>query len=546
MERRRAARHRHPADAIHHPLGDLKKFSQGNVRGYRTFSDGSSFIEMRWTSGVTEKGSSGSGLFTQNPAASYFEVRGTLSGGESACTNQQGIDYYSRLDLAYPLLAQYLVPGAANPSRTTVAVEYYNATQDSYFVTVDAEEIAGRDNGSPAGWVRTGYRFLAYSDPAVAPTGAQPVCRLYSPPDTRFYSASPQECASMLAQPGQHFVSESAAAFYIQVPDAAGTCPANTRAVFRFVSNAQPSRWRYTAEVDLRDSIVSDGGWTQEGTGSGSNRAVMCTPLSGAAVPAPVMANYQGLWWNASEPGWGINFAHQGDTIFATWFTYDVDGSPLWMVASALKGAGGVYSGTLYRGTGPAFSAVPFDPALVTGTPVGTIALAFADNDSATFSYTVNGVPQSKVITRQVFSSPVPTCAWGGHTDAALATNYQDLWWNAPSGSESGWGINFTHQGNTIFATWFTYGADGRPLWFAVSALLAGPKVYTGNLYMGTGPAYTAAKFDPAKVVGTPVGTATFAFADGNHATFTYTVNGIMQTKTLTREIFVPPGTVCQ
>ena len=170
----------------------------------------------------------------------------------------------------------------------------------------------------------------------------------------------------------------------------------------------------------------------------------------------------------------------------------------------------------------------------------------FADNDTATFAYTVNGVPQSKVITRQVFSSPVPTCTWGGHTDPALATNYQDLWWNAPSGSESGWGINFTHQGNTIFATWFTYGPDGNPLWFAVSAPLTGPKVYTGNLYTGTGPAYTAAKFDPAKVIGTPVGTATFAFADGNHATFTYTVNGITQTKTLTREIFVPPGTVCQ
>ena len=480
-----------PADAIHHPGGDLKKFSQGNVRGYNTFSDGSSFVEMGWTRGVTENGSSGSGLFTQNAAASYFEVRGTLSGGESACTNQQGIDYYTRFDVAYPLLAQYLVPGAANPSRTTVAVEFYHAGQDGYFITVDPQEIAGHDNGAPAGWVRTGYRFLAYSDPAVAPTGAQPVCRLYAPPpfgDTRFYSASPQECASMLAQPGQHFVSESAAAFYVQVPDAAGTCPANTRAVFRFLNNAAPSRWRYTAEVDLRDSMISDGGWTQEGTGSGSNRAVMCTPLTGATAPAPVVANYQGLWWNASEPGWGINFAHQGDTIFATWFTYDLDGSPLWMVASAVKGAGNIYSGTLYRGTGPAFSAMPFDPALVTGTPVGTVAIVFEDNDTATFAYTISGVPQSKVITRQVFSSPVPSCTWGGHTDPALATNYQDLWWNAPSGSESGWGINFTHQGNTIFATWFTYGPDGNPLWFAVSALLTGPKVYTGTSTPARGP----------------------------------------------------------
>lgn len=34
----------------------------------------------------------------------------------------------------------------------------------------------------------------------------------------------------------------------------------------------------------------------------------------------------------------------------------------------------------------------------------------------------------------------------------------------APAGAESGWGVNFTHQGDTIFATWFTYD-DGTPLW---------------------------------------------------------------------------------
>ena len=79
-----------------------------------------------------------------------------------------------------------------------------------------------------------------------------------------------------------------------------------------------------------------------------------------------------------------------------------------------------------------------------------------------------------------------------------------------------------------------------------MSAPLTGPKVYTGELYTGTGPAFSAVKFDPAKVIGKPAGTAKFTFADGNHATFTYTVNGIMQTKTLTREIFVAPGTVCQ
>ncbi len=476
-----------PADAIHHPSGDLKKFSQGNVQGYRTFGDGSSFVEMLWTSGVTEPGSSGSGLFTRNAAANYFEVRGALTGGSSSCTDQQGLDYYSRLDVAYPLVAQYLAPTAANPAKTAPVVEFYNAVQDSYFVTADPYEIAGRDNSVPAGWVRTGYRFLAYTDPAAAPAGAQPVCRLYAPPpwgDTRFYSASAQECAAMLADPALHFISESAAAFRIQVPDASGACPAGTRAVYRFLDLSAPPRRRYTTEVDLRDALLADGGWTQEGTGTGSHRVAMCAPLAGPAGPAPAAANYQGLWWNApagSESGWGISFTHQGDTLFATWFTYDVDGSPLWMVVAAQKTAADVYSGTLYRGTGPAYSAMPFDPALVTSTVVGTATFSFTDGDNGSFAYSIGGVTKTKAITREIFSSPVPTCTWGGTGDPAAATNYQDLWWHAPAGSESGWGIHFTHQGDTIFATWFTYGLDGKPLWLVVSAVLVAPKVYAGD-----------------------------------------------------------------
>ena len=45
------------ADGIHHPEGDLKKFSEGSVQGYDSYSDGSSFVAMQWTQGVTEPAS---------------------------------------------------------------------------------------------------------------------------------------------------------------------------------------------------------------------------------------------------------------------------------------------------------------------------------------------------------------------------------------------------------------------------------------------------------------------------------------------------------
>jgi len=273
-----------------------------------------------------------------------------------------------------------------------------------------------------------------------------------------------------------------------------------------------------------------------------------------AAASAPL--NYEGLWWNsppASESGWGINFAHQGDTIFATWFTYGFDGKPLWLAVVANRTAPGVYAGDLFTTTGPAFDAVPFEPSKVVETTVGKATLTFADSRNATFAYTVNlpaaapgAVVQTKNITRQEFATPVPICTWNGPTPAALAGNYQDLWWRTPASSESGWGINFTHQGNSIFATWFTYAQDGTPLWLAVVANRTAPGVYAGDLFTTTGPAFNAVPFEPSKVVETTVGRATLTFTDGNSATFDYTVNGVSQTKPITRQVFAPPGTVCQ
>lgn len=278
------------------------------------------------------------------------------------------------------------------------------------------------------------------------------------------------------------------------------------------------------------------------------------TPFGGvsAATDVQVIAagppNFEGLWWNAppgSEAGWGMNIVHQGDTIFATWFTYDVTGKGLWMAMAAFPTASGTYTGTLFQATGPPFNAVPFNPLLVVGRTVGTGTLTFTDLDTGTFDYTVNGVTQSKPITREVFGQ-LPTCTFGILSDLTQAYNYQDLWWASPAGLENGWGVNLTHQGDTIFATWFTYDLDGTPLWLAVAAPKTAAGVYSGTFYRTTGPPFNAVPFDPTKVSASPVGTATFTFTDGNKGTFDYTVNGITQSKAITREILVAPGTVCQ
>jgi len=115
-----------------------------------------------------------------------------------------------------------------------------------------------------------------------------------------------------------------------------------------------------------------------------------------------------------------------------------------------------------------------------------------------------------------------------------VGDNYTALWWNE---AESGWGINLNHQGDKIFATLFTYGDDGRPLWLV---LPDGPKQadgsYQGSLYRATGPAFNAVPWTP--ITPQVVGTMRLAFTGTNAGTLTYTYLGRTVTKAITRQQF--------
>lgn len=265
-------------------------------------------------------------------------------------------------------------------------------------------------------------------------------------------------------------------------------------------------------------------------------------------TPQGPATTYQALWWaGPGESGWGVNVAHQGDTLFATWFTYDALGDGVWFVMdNGARTAPGTYTGPLYRTTGNAFNTVPFNSASVQVNNVGSGTFTFTSPTTGTFQYTVNGITQTKNIVRQEFASPVPSCTAGG---AAPATpNYQDLWWKSPAGSESGWGINLIHQGTTIFATWFTYGADQRGMWLVMDNLQrqGNTQVFTGPIYRTRGNAFNSTPWNPASVTATQVGTATLTFTDANNGTFAYSVDGTQQTRAITRQVFSGPVSVCR
>jgi hypothetical protein len=271
---------------------------------------------------------------------------------------------------------------------------------------------------------------------------------------------------------------------------------------------------------------------TSDGLYSPQTFDVTGTGAAGGAV------NYGGIWWLPSESGWGINFDHQGNTIFATWFTYDATGKAWWLVMTADRQPDGTYTGTLYKTTGSSYAS----PTFTAGTPVaaGTGTLAFSDGGHGSFASNVGGVVQTKSIERQVFG-PLPTCTYSTSPGFAAAKNYQGLWWIA---AESGWGINFSHQGTTIFATWFTFDTDGSPLWLVATMEKGVGETFAGTLYRMTATPFGATPF----VANTPVaaGTASLAFASGSSASFSYTIGATSRTKSLTRQLFAPPaGTLC-
>ena len=127
---------------VHHPQGDLKKVSEGNVRGFQTLSDvgrgGGSFIEILWRSGTTEPGSSGAGLWTASisPGGTQYLFRGGLWGGTALCSNPSGTDNFSRFDVVYPNLAQYLgtSSGSVTPGPTDnfTALWWGGASEDGW------------------------------------------------------------------------------------------------------------------------------------------------------------------------------------------------------------------------------------------------------------------------------------------------------------------------------------------------------------------------------------------------------------------------------
>jgi hypothetical protein len=158
-----------------------------------------------------------------------------------------------------------------------LAVEYYYAAWNFYFVTAIPAEIAALDGGAFGGvWQRTGQQFNVYSTDN-PPAGATTVWRFFStsfaPKSSHFYTDILNEYNNLLANPDWQL---EGPVFNAPPPAVDGTCPAGSIPIYRVYNNGMGGapNHRFTTDPNIRAQMITEG-WAPEGFGIG---VVFCSP----------------------------------------------------------------------------------------------------------------------------------------------------------------------------------------------------------------------------------------------------------------------------
>jgi cytochrome c553 len=172
--------------------------------------------------------------------------------------------------------------------------------------------------------------------------------------------------------------------------------------------------------------------------------------------------------------------------------------------------------------------------------PAGGAALA--GNNPGMIRNAINGkVPDMRSLSFLTDANLADIAAWIASLTASApprpTLDYTDLWYG--SEAESGWGFNIIqHATNNIFGVMYTYDANHNPVWFVLpGGNWTTPTMFIGNWYRVTGPAFNGV-FDPARVNVVQVGNAQLNFTDAGHGTLSFSVNGTVVVKQISRQPF--------
>jgi len=546
-----------PAIALHYPKGDLQKIAAGAVQDYMDCTQSQSFnctptdvasgefLSVGFTTGVTESGSSGSGLFTTVGASRY--LIGQLRGGSSSCSSPNAPDYYGRFDLAYgAALAQWLSPGAtptlsvnregsgtvsSAPAGIDCGASCTAAFANGTVITLSAVPASGYAfsgwggacsgagatcvltmsgaNGVTAVFARVDDSLgasldnaeLAWTTGGSLPFAAQATTWFFGGSAARSGAIGDSQRSSLattVTGPGTlswYWRASSEADYDFLSVSLDGVTRASlsgevawTPATLNIPAGTHAVRWDY-----IKDESISggqDAGWV--------DRVTLVRPIQPQA----------GWWWNPAESGRGFFIEVIGDRAFVASYLYAPDGRATWYAAAGA----GVYANDRFSAMLDSYSGGQ----TLTGswqapTPQpgsgGSIAIAFSDAQHGTLSWAGGSVP----IRRFEFAP-------GGLSATPAPGQPETGWWWNPN--ESGRGFSLEVQGNAMFIAGYMYDVAGNPIWYLPEGGMSGA-TYTGTwAEYGNGQTLTGT-YSPPSIVNGAVGPLSIQFSSPATAVLT-------------------------
>lgn len=176
-------------------------------------------------------------------------------------------------------------------------------------------------------------------------------------------------------------------------------------------TNQGASSSDYPFEIDRVSLITTDQACTFTST-------IPSQPFSDQTGAGNFDVSWTGFWWNPNRSGEGLllEFAEFGGTpiLFATYFTYDLSGNPLYIAGSSYfdRSSTAPITMNVVTTSGAHFGAA-FNPNDVRRTPWGTMTITIASCESLTLSYvsTVPGYGSGTIgMQRFLDRDPFTTC----------------------------------------------------------------------------------------------------------------------------------------
>lgn len=253
---------------------------------------------------------------------------------------------------------------------------------------------------------------------------------------------------------------------------------------------------------------------------------LFCLILASSINQAQTTPNQVGFWWKPSNPTWGISLQQQGTHTFALWFTYNVQGKPVWYALNCdfIKNANDSRcAGDLFTGTGTSVTKITAS-ANAQFMKVGEGSLTLSASDKLALSYAaVGGVAQQIIDLERlnIATTGIPTCTLQAGTRANVS-NYTDFWWGGVVAN--GWGIHITHQAKQLFLSWGSYDDQGNASWiFGLGTQAGDSPQFSGDLYQfPSGTPFSQSSANNATAL--PLGSFSLQFANGEQGSFTYSL----------------------